>query len=68
MSKNKDNGKVEIKLIKSFIGRTARQEAVARSLGLRKIHQKRIIEKKPELMGMVKKIDFMLEVSEVSND
>ena len=63
-----ETGKVEVKLIKSFIGRTAKQEANARSLGLRKINQKRIIEKKPELMGMIKKIDFMLEVSEVCDD
>ena len=63
-----ETGKVEVKLIKSFIGRTDRQEANARSLGLRKKKKKRIIEKKPELMGMVKKIEFMLEVTEVCDD
>lgn len=56
---------VKIKLKKSLIGRTEKQRAIIRGLGLRKIDSQVIKEKRPEIMGMVKKVDFMLEVTEV---
>lgn len=56
---------IKIKLKKSLIGRTEKQRAVVRGLGLRKIDSEVIREKSPEILGMVNKIDFMLEVSEV---
>ncbi|MCI0471400.1 MAG: 50S ribosomal protein L30 [Candidatus Aminicenantes bacterium] len=55
---------VKIKLRKSLIGRTEKQRAIIRGLGLRKIDSQVIREKRPEIMGMVKKVDFMLEVTE----
>ncbi|HDP95173.1 MAG TPA: 50S ribosomal protein L30 [Candidatus Aminicenantes bacterium] len=57
--------KVRIRLVKSLVGRTAAQRAVVRGLGLNKLQSSVIREKRPEIMGMVRKIDFMLEVTEV---
>jgi len=56
---------IRIRLVKSIVGRTAHQRAVVRGLGLRKMNSSVIREKRPEIMGMVNKIDFMLEVTEV---
>ena len=56
---------IKIKLVKSLIGRTEKQRAVVRGLGLGKLNSEVIREKRPEILGMVKKIDFMLEVSDV---
>ena len=59
------NPKIKIKLKKSLIGRTEKQRAIVRGLGLRRIDSEVERESSPEILGMVKKIDFMLEVSEV---
>ena len=60
--------KIKIKLIKSLIGRSDRQQATVKGLGLRKINSEVIREKRPEILGMIKKIEFMLQVEEVGND
>ena len=56
---------IKIKLVKSLIGRTEKQRAVVRGLGLGKLNSEVLREKRPEILGMVKKVDFMLEVSDV---
>jgi len=56
---------INIKLKKSLIGRTKKQRAVAKGLGLGKIDSQVTREKRPEILGMIKKIYFMLEVEEV---
>ncbi len=60
--------KIKIKLVKSLIGRSDRQQATVRGLGLRKINSQVIREKRPEILGMIRKIDFLLQVEEVGND
>ncbi len=57
---------IKISLKKSLIGRTEKQRRVIKGLGLRKINSEVIREKSPEIMGMVNKVDFMLEVTEVA--
>jgi len=56
---------IKIKLKKSLIGRTERQRKIVFGLGLRKLNSEVIREKRPEILGMINKIDFMLEVVEV---
>ncbi len=55
---------LKIKLIKSPIGRIEKQKRTVKALGLRKIGQ--VVEKEdtPQIRGMIKAIDFMLEVEE----
>ncbi|HUU05002.1 MAG TPA: 50S ribosomal protein L30 [Patescibacteria group bacterium] len=60
--------KIKIKLVKSLIGRSDRQQATVKGLGLRKINSEVIREKRPEILGMIRKIEFMLQVEEVAND
>lgn len=68
VKKKSEYPKIRIKLVKSVIGRSDRQQATVRGLGLRKINSQVIREKRPEILGMIKKIEFMLQVEEVGND
>jgi len=56
---------IKIKLRKSLIGRTPKQRAIVKGLGLGKIDSEVTREKSPEIMGMVTKIVFMLEVRDI---
>lgn len=55
---------IRIKLKKSIIGRTKKQRAIIAGLGLRKIDSEVVREKRPEILGMIKKVDFMVDVKE----
>ena len=68
VKKKTEYPKIKITLVKSIIGRSDRQQATVRGLGLRKINSQVIREKRPEILGMIKKIEFMLQVEEVGND
>ncbi len=56
---------IEITLKKSLAGRTKKQRAIIAGLGLRKLNSSVTREKRPEILGMINKVDFMLEVKEV---
>ena len=56
---------LEIKLLRSKIGRKKDQIATIQALGLRKIGQTVIKEDTPQIRGMIKKVYFMLDVKEV---
>jgi large subunit ribosomal protein L30 len=60
--------KIRIKLVKSLIGRSDRQQATVKGLGLHKVNSEVIREKRPEILGMINKIGFMLQVEEVGDD
>lgn len=57
--------KLAITLKKSLIGRNQKQRNIVKALGLRKIGQTVIRDNSPVVQGMIKKIDFMLDVKEV---
>lgn len=57
---------IKIKLKKSTIGRTKKQRAIIKCLGLGKIDSEVTREKRPEILGMINKVDFMLQVSDMS--
>ncbi len=59
---------IKIKLKKSLIGRTQKQRAIIRGLGLRKMDSEVTREKRPEILGMVKKVDFMLQVTDFGSE
>jgi len=56
---------IKIKLKKSIIGRTKKQRAIINGLGLGKIDSEVTREKRPEILGMINKVDFMLQVTDV---
>jgi len=56
-----------IKMIqtKSGIGRTEKQRATLRGLGLKKLHQESMVEDSPSVRGMVKKVAHLISWEEV---
>lgn len=58
----KTSEKIKVKLKKSLIGSTEKQVRVVKSLGLSKTNQ--VVEhfKTPIIMGMVNKVEHLLEV------
>jgi len=53
---------VKITLVKSLIGRKSKQIITAKTLGLRKINSKVEHKVTPQILGMIKKIDYLLKV------
>ncbi len=53
-----------VKLKKSTIKATEKQQACVRGLGLKKIGQSRELKNTPEVRGMIKKVIHLLEVVE----
>jgi large subunit ribosomal protein L30 len=53
---------IKIKQVRSAIKRPARQKKTMQALGFRKLNQ--VIEKEvtPQIMGMIKKVEHMIEV------
>ena len=56
---------ISVTLIKSKYGRLENQQNCLIGLGLRKMHQTRVISDTPENRGMVNKISYLLKVEEV---
>lgn len=56
---------LKITLVKSKICTLDHHRGTLRSLGLRKIRQSVIRQDSPELRGMLRTVDFMIEVEEV---
>lgn len=57
--------KVRIKQVKSQINRPARQKKTLVALGLRKMNQVVEHNATPQIMGMVAKVQHLLQVEEV---
>ena len=58
-------GKVQIKLVRSFIDKPKRQKETLKALGFRKLNQVVERENTPSTMGMVRKVQHLVEVSEI---
>lgn len=57
--------KIEIKLVKSLIGRKPKHVVMARTLGLRKINSTVQHNLNPAILGMVNKINYLLDVKDL---
>ena len=53
---------VQVKLVHSPIGKTQKQHATVRGLGLRKCNNTRWLKDSPEVRGMVNKISHLVEI------
>jgi large subunit ribosomal protein L30 len=56
--------RIRIKLLRSPIGKTPRQRATLKALGLRGIRHEVVHEETPAIAGMVKKVGHLIEVTE----
>ena len=53
--------KIKVVQRKSGIGRSERQRATLRGLGLTKLHKEKILEDTPAIRGMIKKVEHLIE-------
>lgn len=56
--------KISITQIRSAIDRTDRQKKTIKALGLGKLHKTVTVENTPQIAGMVKSVQHLLEVKE----
>lgn len=54
--------KLKVTLVRSTIGRQKVQGATVRGLGLRRLHQSRILEDTPAVRGMIRKVQHLVHV------
>ena len=57
--------KVRVTLVKSTIGALKAQKATVAALGLKKINSFRIHEENPCILGMIKKVGYLLKVEKI---
>ena len=57
--------RLKVTLKHSTIGRSAKQVATVKGLGLRRLGASRVLENTPAVRGMVKKVLHLVEVEEV---
>ena len=57
--------KLKVTLVRSTIGRKKDHIATVKALGLKKIRDEKIHEATPAIMGMIKKVDYMVKVEEL---
>ncbi|MDE0152553.1 MAG: 50S ribosomal protein L30 [Gammaproteobacteria bacterium] len=55
---------LKVTLVKSLIGRLPDHRACVRGLGLRRLHQTVEVQDTPQNRGMVRKVNYLLEVEE----
>jgi len=58
--------KIKVTKVKSAINRTKRQKLVLEALGLKKIGQSVEHENTPSILGMVRKVNHLVSVEEMS--
>jgi large subunit ribosomal protein L30 len=59
--------KIKITQVKSTIDRPKRQKDTMKALGLRRINHTVVHEARPEILGMVNKVDHLVTVEEVND-
>jgi len=63
--KDKKLHKIKITQIRSVINRPADQKRTIRALGLRKMHQSVVQDATPQILGMVNKVNHLVQTEEV---
>lgn len=58
--------KIKITLVKSPIDRPNRQKLTLQALGLNKMNSSKEVEATPQILGMVRKVEHMVTVQELS--
>ena len=59
--------KIKITLVKSPIDRPERQKLTLQALGLNKTNSTKEVEATPQVLGMVRKVEHLLKVEELTN-
>ena len=60
--------KIRATLIRSPIGRCKRHKETVEKLGFKRLHQTIIKDNRPEIMGMLKKVSYLVEFEPFSDE
>jgi len=55
---------IKVTLVRSVIGTKQSHRETVRGLGLRRVNSSRVLADTPEVRGMIRKVDYLLAVSE----
>lgn len=55
------SGKIKVTLVKSPIGTLEKHRACVRGLGLKKMHQSRVLEDTPAVRGMINRVNYLVK-------
>lgn len=55
---------IKVTLVRSVIGTHKSHRATVRGLGLSKLNSSRVLADTPEIRGMIRKVDYLVSVSE----
>ncbi len=58
--------KLKITQVRSVLGRGSKQEGTIRALGLKRMGQTVVKDDRPEIRGMVRAVEHLVEVEETS--
>ncbi len=58
--------KLKVTLVRSIIGSNQKQIATVKGLGLRRLHQSRVLSNTPAIRGMIKKVIHLVQVEEIA--
>ena len=57
--------KLKITQVRSAINRPKRQKLTLEALGIKKLHQEKVHEATPQVLGMIEKVKHLLKVEEI---
>ena len=60
--------KLCVTLVRGLSGRTQKQRACVRSLGLRKINSSRVFDARPDILGNINKVRHLVRVERCEKD
>jgi large subunit ribosomal protein L30 len=60
--------RIKVTLIRSKIGKPPKQRKTLAALGLKKLHQTKIFDSSPAIMGMVNQINHLLRIEESTDE
>jgi len=55
---------IKVKLVRSMVGRPEKHRKILRSLGLTRMHKTVTLYDTPEILGAIRKVRHMVEVSQ----
>jgi large subunit ribosomal protein L30 len=60
--------RIKVTLIRSQIGKPTKHKKTLAALGLRKLHQSKIYDNSPSIMGMINQVNHLLRIEECTDE
>ena len=64
-AKKEETGKIKVTLVKSTIATLPQHKKIIAALGLKKIRSYRIHDENPCILGMIKKVSYLVKVEKI---